>query len=648
MKSKLLPLFFILSVWRPLLAQTDSIVSMQELVDELEWISEEITEESAEMMEELLEVMEELQQERPNLNQLSYETATKLLQLSDYQYYQLQLYIEEHGQLASIYELDIIEGFGQSERRRLSRIVRVTFVETRSSPFRSLFRQSSHRLLVRYGRVLESQSGYDTTRSNHYAGTPDRLCFQYTFNTQDKFILKISGEKDPGEQFFRGEQKQGFDFYAGSFSIQNIGILKKLVLGDYRLNFGQGLAIGSTFLSGKGGGPDALRTFSTGIRAVAPINEGSFLRGAAITLGRSKWYGTLFGGRSYGTLDNYFGADLNYRHRLFKVGVRLVAETKTDTTGGALKQRLRSTLEPTGFTGSIDYQVLIRRNVFFGEVALNEEGKIGGLHALVCPITPTLKTALLFRHYAIGFHAPLGKGFGINSSNSGENGLYLTATWIAGRRCEFTYFADYYRLTWPSYRADAPVSGLDMGLSGQFIIQRNSQLTLKYTFRQQLKNDGDNDYYHELWEQYRHKIRLQWSYNPTPFCKLKSGFQGQFNHTEQTQSLRKSFLFYQDAAIDFGKTGISLHARVAIFDTDSYDERLYAYEDDVYYAFTIGSYYYQGVRDYLVVRYKHHWFTIWVRMSHTYYTDRTTIGSGLTQIDKPHKTEIKAQVMFRL
>ena len=88
-------------------------------------------------------------------------------------------------------------------------------------------------------------------------------------------------------------------------------------------------------------------------------------------------------------------------------------------------------------------------------------------------------------------------------------------------------------------------------------------------------------------------------------------------------------------------------ADIAYFDTDRYDERLYAYENDVYYAFTIGSYYYQGMRAYLLVRYKIRDFSIWFRISRTHYLNRNDISSGLTHIDKPHKTEVKVQFLYR-
>lgn len=109
----------------------------------------------------------------------------------------------------------------------------------------------------------------------------------------------------------------------------------------------------------------------------------------------------------------------------------------------------------------------------------------------------------------------------------------------------------------------------------------------------------------------------------------------------------KGILMYQDVVFNFRKPQLSLCARIAYFDTDRYDERLYAYENDVYYAFTIGSYYYQGMRAYLMLRYKIRSFSVWLRLSHTRYLNKTDIGSGLTYIDKPHKTEVKVQCMYR-
>lgn len=629
-------------------AQIDTTFENNETINVLEEIIENQDAEEIVLSEDILEsIIEENRiDNRPNINTLSYEKAVKQFQLSEYQYYQLQLYIEMYGALASIYELKAIEGFDDTDIERLKERVSVLPIPEKSAFFKDFWRRSKSNLLLRYGQVLEKQAGYDTARSTHYAGSPSHLCFRYNFNAQDKFFIKFSGEKDPGEQFFQGAQKQGFDFYSASISIKNMGIVQAAVLGDYRLNFGQGLALGSSLLSGKGGDPGSLRKFSTGIRAIAPTNEGDFLRGAAITLGNTKFQGTLFAGRSFGTSNNALGIDLLYRHAHFKIGGRIIGYSTTDTTLETASDRWRSSFTPNGFNASIDYQTTLKRILLFGEIAINEIGRIGTMHALIANPTATDKIALVFRHYGQDYAAPLGSEFGGTSSHSALTGIYVSASHIVSKHCQLSTYYDYYHINGPSYRADFPLTCMDFGANMQYQINKRHNFSIRYTFKTKPENLNENLHFKTLNEHHRHKIQGQFSSNPLDILKLKTGINWILNSYPLKKEKHSGILLYQDFSFNIKHPDISIQLRAAFFDTYSFEERLYAYESDVYYAFTIGSYYYKGTREYLVVRYKHKWFSIWLRLSHTHYIDRQNISSGLTQINQSHKTEIKIQSMF--
>ena len=646
MKTKTIILITILLLQASkILAQTDSLSYEIPSIDIIENRMEEALDGEEVSTEDLLEELEELGTNKPNLNNLSYETAVRILRLSDYQYYQLQLYLENYGEMASIYELDGIDGFGREERERLEHLAIVAHTPERQAFFKDFFKKGKSKMLIRYGQIMERQAGYDTLRATHYAGTPGHAMFRYTFDTQNRFSFKISGEKDPGEQFFKGEQRYGFDFYSASVCIQDIGIVKKAVLGDYRLNFGQGLALGTSLLSGKGGGAGNVRRFSTGIRAVAPTSEGDFLRGTAVTLSNSRAEGTLFAGRTFGSTDNCLGANITYRHALFKIGARIVGYSHSDTCGTSA-EKWRRLWQPTGFNVAADYHAILFKQLLFGEIGVNQNGAVGVLQALITSPIPTLKIAIIFRHYDKHYTNSLGHAFGTNSKNAGETGIYLTGDYVLSRRITLNLYADYYRLTILTYRTDAPVQGLDMGLSGEINLTRSSVLNVKYSFRSKPENSPESVYYKQIQEHHKHKIRLIWSNSPIAALKLKTELDWILNRYPMSQTRRSGILLYQDIILNFPKPSISLHTRFAYFDTDSYDERLYAYENDVYYAFSIGSYYYKGIRGYLLLRYKYKWISLWLRVAQTYYIDRQVISSGLTQIDKPHKTEIKAQVMF--
>ncbi|MBO7629276.1 MAG: hypothetical protein J6S87_04945 [Bacteroidales bacterium] len=627
-------------------AQQDSTRILESSVES--WMLQmEDLENEENVSEEMLEQMEELQKDlRPNLNDLSYEVAVTRLQLSDYQYYQLQLYIESYGQLYSIYELATIDGFTDEDMRRLSDRVVVSPPPQQRPTFRQLMKSSKSVIWLRYGQVVERQAGYDTSRANHYDGSPAHLQFRYDFNIRQHFGFRIAGEKDAGEKFFRGEQKQGFDHYSGSVYVKNIRWLKCAVIGDYRLNFGQGLVLGSSMMSGKGSGVSAIRRFSEGIRPVATTNEGEFFRGVAFMLGNARWSGSGFAGAVTVTQLTAYGGAAAYRQARFTIGVQAVCFGEYSDSA-RVGEKWRSLVQPKRMNASVSYQALAGKALLFGEAAFNEKGKPALLQAALLPVTPIFQLAALTRYYAMGYQSPMGSGFRAASGDGGEFGVYLTGHLILSRKVEADMFCDYYRLKWLTYRTDAPMQGMDAGVTLTGRLSRKSTLFFRYQWRSRPKNESEDAYMHRLQEQCRHRFRVQWTNEPWPFLNTKTEVSMVLNKGPNPKRWSRGILMYQDLAFNFRKPQLSLHLRVAYFDTDSYEERLYAYENDVYYAFTIGSYYYQGVRAYLMLRYKIQNFSVWFRVSRTHYLDRQDISSGLTYIDKPHKTEVRVQGLYR-
>lgn len=87
--------------------------------------------------------------------------------------------------------------------------------------------------------------------------------------------------------------------------------------------------------------------------------------------------------------------------------------------------------------------------------------------------------------------------------------------------------------------------------------------------------------------------------------------------------------------------------RVQYFETDDYNSRIYAYENDVLYSYSIPAIFDKGYRYYLNFNYdlaKN--LGLWLRWAQTIYRDKTTIGSGLDEIKGNKKTEIKLQLQW--
>ena len=87
--------------------------------------------------------------------------------------------------------------------------------------------------------------------------------------------------------------------------------------------------------------------------------------------------------------------------------------------------------------------------------------------------------------------------------------------------------------------------------------------------------------------------------------------------------------------------------RLQYFETDSYNSRIYAYENDVLYSYAIPAFSDKGMRFYATFNYdatKN--LSIWLRWASTIYTNKNIIGTGLDQINSSRKQELKIQVRF--
>ncbi len=117
---------------------------------------------------------------------------------------------------------------------------------------------------------------------------------------------------------------------------------------------------------------------------------------------------------------------------------------------------------------------------------------------------------------------------------------------------------------------------------------------------------------------------------------------------QQGESDDKGLMIYQDILFRSIKLPISFRARYAWFKTDGFDTRVYTYENDLIYNFSIPAFADHGSRYYLNLRYDvSRMITAEARIAQTVYRNRDIISSGNEEIDGGTKTDVKFQVRLR-
>jgi len=284
---------------------------------------------------------------------------------------------------------------------------------------------------------------------------------------------------------------------------------------------------------------------------------------------------------------------------------------------------------------------------FFSEFSGSENGGTAWLAGMQASLSPRLTVSVFYRDYGVKYQNLYSNALGEGSHNQNEKGLYAGALLRLHKNWSLSGYVDRFDFSWLRYRVDAPSKGSEY--LGQLNYSPSSKLELYFRYRYEQKkiNSDTEDPIPKLDRTQKESFRLHASYFVSPSVILKNRIEF-LKYREGSNPYGNGFLIYQDVMIRPPEKPYDITFRYAIFDTDSYDERIYAYENDVLYAFSIPAYNYKGSRFYLLLKYEvTGWMDCWLRFAQTVYSDRKTIGTGLNEIGGNTRSEVKAQVRIK-
>jgi hypothetical protein len=204
----------------------------------------------------------------------------------------------------SIYELQFVDGIDLLTLKRILPFVTVGDVRTTETlDLKKALFYGKNVTFLRYQQTLQQKTGYipipDSILAinpdkSRYLGSPYKLYFRHSFQFKNRLLFGITAEKDDGEQFFKGAQKYGFDFYSAHLQVNDLWKFKKIIVGDYLAQIGQGLTLWSGLSFGKTSSLSGVMKKARGINKYSSVNETSFFRGQAATISLGKFNFTEF------------------------------------------------------------------------------------------------------------------------------------------------------------------------------------------------------------------------------------------------------------------------------------------------------------------------------------------------------------------
>ncbi len=642
--------------------------------------------------EAIYEVMLQVYLNPISINEADAETLQATYLLNQNQIASLIAYRNEFGPFISLYELQAVPEFDLVTITNL--IPFLTLGNQNSGRTKSFLErikvEEQAYFIFRQRKTWETRKGFSAadTSSNgnispRYLGDPNDLYLRFRVQHSRDFSLGFTLDKDAGEQFTwdRKTARYGFNFLSFHLTRYELGKWKTVSLGDFQVSFGQGLVFGAGYGFGKGAETiTTIRRSSIGITPYTAALEFGFFRGVGATYRhknfQSSWIASFAprDGRIAQSLDTLNQSEslitsfsesglhrteseistknrlrelslgtnlqLNSSNRKLHVGTNILF-TKFDRPW----QRTPTPYNQFEFKGSQNllgsiYSSYNWRNFYlFGESAISKSGGNGTVLGFITSLSKQVDFSFLWRSYDRNFHSFYGNAFAEGSRAINERGAYLGIQIKPNLKWKINSYFDVFRFPWLKYRVYSPSIGQEW--LTRISYQPNRNLLAFFQIRNERKERNLSDsgepallYQLATINKTNGLVSLEYQVSKVLFIRSRILFsQVKFNGVTT-----KGFLLLQDVSYSFNK--LRLTGRISLFDTDDYENRQYAYENNVLWTFSLPANSGQGMRYYMLGQYQiTDQLTGYFRFARTNYTDRASIGSGLQTIPVPHQTE---------
>ncbi len=613
------------------------------------------------------EYLENLASSKINLNTATWSDLETLPFLTDVEIQAILDYRINFQQFYSINELKGIKELTAQDIKFLSCFV---FVgknnDNEKFKLKDVFLDGRNILTTTLKTGFEKQKAYKTDSNGiaKFPGLPQHFCVKYKYRYKNNFAFGFTAENDPGEQIEFTNKRYGFDFNSAYLKIQNVGHLNKLIIGDYIIKFGQGLILGGGFSVGKCEASAGSASSGCNLREYSSTNENWFYRGFASSIKFKSLTITSFASfnkidanlnndsltfyslRTNGyhrtdkeidskdNISQYVGGIISTYHiKKFQLGIAVVGYKfdKLFVPNNDLRYAFTRS-EKENYCFSTTYHYGSSKLSFYGETALDKETNLATINTLEIRPSAYLKFMSMYRFYSKKYLAFNANSIGENSSVNNEEGIYLGAELFLGKKTSITSWIDMFKNPWATYSSNTNSNGTEISTEINHKITKTISTSLRWKYKEKITNKETSDLTEKQY------IRFQFKYNPTGSTTLTTV--GQWSDYKKSDNQEDGYLIYQNITYKPQNLPLTMAARYARFSTP-YNARIYAYENDVLYFFSVPGYYYEGSRYYIVLGWNiNSNIKLQTRFSQWIYSDRDKISSGDSEIDGNKKTEL--------
>lgn len=646
---------------------------------------------SEEGYEDMVNTLVGLSNDPLNLNTADFDSLKILFFLSDNQIDNILIFRKKYGVFLHPNELLLVVGIGWRDLENIRPFITLGNVSLKDR----MTVVSKHIRQETIGRVrttlpfsegyqdyspgdFKKQWEYLRKQDSRFHGPPLGALVKYKITSGDYLQMGLTLENDAGEAWFSRDQKAGFDFLSAHLSVTTSHLVRKFILGDFRLQWGQGLVAWGGFASGKSSIAVGNEKSGKGFVPYTSTDENNFFRGIALSMSPlrnltsdlffsvKKTDGNLWQNdtlqeealiaslyqtgfhrsntecrKKQNLRELSTGVSVRWNTNYFKAGVNTVYYNFTPylDIGDALYQQYGDAGSGR-YLVSVDYKTGFQNIYLFGETAVSNNGTLATVDGLRFS-SPKVAFCLLYRRYDKKYVSHYAGGFGEYSNTSNEEGFYFGADIAPIKDLKLNVYYDWFRFFSPRYNASVPGAGKELlceisytpGIFGHVLFIKNEAKPENLTSVNSVSRT-------------KNEYRYQFNYTSGKLLELRTRLS--FSQYQKAGKKEKGYMIFQDVIFTTRKADFKTQFRLARFDTDSYNSRIYAYENNVLYGYSFPAFMDRGWRCYLNLSWKpFKIMTFYLKSGFTVYPDKEHLSSGVMQVEGNRQFDVTLQVRAR-
>jgi hypothetical protein len=298
--------------------------------------------------------------------------------------------------------------------------------------------------------------------------------------------------------------------------------------------------------------------------------------------------------------------------------------------------------------GSMDFCYASTNVGSFVEAAIDRAKSIAAIGGLLFKPASVLDVALIVHSYPQEFVSLHGFGFGESGDKmQNERGTYVSAKLSPLSWFDISTYYDQFATVGPSTISLLPTHGNEF----LTVLQIQSDETSSFQFQLKHKNQANQELSSDVWgrsssvigmrSQSNYRASFEWS--PSSLIRWRFRIEQVKVKYSVAGAPASGILFYQDVRLR-PRTRLSIDGRVVVFDTDSYDSRIYEYESELHGTFVNPALYGKGIRMYVLTRYELGSTEISVKYSTTLKPGTKIQGTGTNEIQGDVDDQLSFQV----